>query len=431
MSVDYELNKVIHLAKIAVHSTKQQMNSKLYVEGGDKSPEKVKADLVENIGLINDFAESLKNIKQNAIPGDLEQVYLTTYEFIIKSYLSLIERVLQVLIGTPLISITDYESIERVLMLVNDIGKLSRTIVLDRAISDNTEFSLMTRIEELKLKFDSEFNSSITKEALANSLYKVDSEINKVKKSLNDKLNEIVKEYSSGREQLIDSAEQYKSDFLSFKELMEIEVKEYKNKISNLYVEVESKDTKVQEVLTSAEACLQIVRGILKETSQAGMAGAFQERRNSLKTPMIIWFIAFFVCLCGLTFIGVVFVMSAFSSEIKTAVELVSKIAITFPLVWGAWFSAKQYSHVSQLREDYAYKVAVAMTYHGYKDEAADVNNEMSGKLLDSIIAQFSDNPVRLYKNNDSVSVVEAMLKNDKFSDIINSAKNGVSGSAK
>lgn len=71
------------------------------------------------------------------------------------------------------------------------------------------------------------------------------------------------------------------------------------------------------------------------------------------------------------------------------------------------------------------------MTYHGYKSETADVNEEMSGKLLESIIAQFSDNPVRLYKNDNSNSVIESILKNDKLSDIINSAKNGVSGSAK
>ena len=71
------------------------------------------------------------------------------------------------------------------------------------------------------------------------------------------------------------------------------------------------------------------------------------------------------------------------------------------------------------------------MTYHGYKDEAGLVDEKMSGKLLDSMISQFSENPVRLYQNNNSASVFEAMLKNDKFSDIINSAKSGVSGSAK
>ncbi len=118
------------------------------------------------------------------------------------------------------------------------------------------------------------------------------------------------------------------------------------------------------------------------------------------------------------------FVLST-NSEVKSTAEVISRLAITLPFIWGAWFSAKQYNHISQLREDYAYKVAVAMTYHGYKNEAQEINSTMNEKLLESIVAQFSENPVRLYRNDNVASVFEAVIKNNKMSEVITAIKGG------
>lgn len=159
--------------------------------------------------------------------------------------------------------------------------------------------------------------------------------------------------------------------------------------------------------------------GILKLASQEGMASAFQKRHDDLKWPEIRWISLFTFSLVSLAVFGAWFVETVFSENGIGTAEIISRISISIPLVWLAWFSGKQFNHVTRLREDYAYKVAVAMAYHGYKDEAGQVDSEMSGKLLENIILHFADNPVRLYKNDHSASMIEAVLKNNKLAEVV------------
>lgn len=159
--------------------------------------------------------------------------------------------------------------------------------------------------------------------------------------------------------------------------------------------------------------------GILKLASQEGMASAFQKRHDDLKWPEIRWISLFTFALIALAVFGVWFVDTIFSEMGIGITEIISRISISIPLVWLAWFSGKQFNHVTRLREDYAYKVAVAMAYHGYKDEAGKVDSEMSGKLLENIIIHFADNPVRLYRNDNSVSIIESLIKNNKISEVV------------
>lgn len=159
--------------------------------------------------------------------------------------------------------------------------------------------------------------------------------------------------------------------------------------------------------------------GILKLASQEGMASAFQKRHDDLKWPEIRWISLFTFALIALAVFGVWFVETIFSEMGIGITEIISRISISIPLVWLAWFSGKQFNHVTRLREDYAYKVAVAMAYHGYKDEAGKVDSEMSGKLLENIIIHFADNPVRLYRNDNSVSIIESLIKNNKISEVV------------
>lgn len=165
--------------------------------------------------------------------------------------------------------------------------------------------------------------------------------------------------------------------------------------------------------------------GILKLASQEGMASAFQKRHDDLKWPEIRWISLFTFSLIALAVFGAWFVETVFSAKGIGIAEIISRISISIPLVWLAWFSGKQFNHVTRLREDYAYKVAVAMAYHGYKDEAGQIDSEMSGKLLENIILHFADNPVRLYKNDNSASMIEAVIKNNKLAEVVTAIRGG------
>ncbi|WP_421261147.1 hypothetical protein [Aeromonas jandaei] len=203
-----------------------------------------------------------------------------------------------------------------------------------------------------------------------------------------------------------------KSEMDGFTNEFRVVLDENTTKYSQLYKSMEG-------VLDDIKARGDEIEGIIKLTHQHGMASSFQKRHDDLKIPEERWVRLFVISLVALSILGWLFVEYVFSSKEINLVEAISRAVISIPLVWLGWFSAKQYNHISKLREDYAYKVAVAMAYHGYKEEAGKVDNEMSGKLLENIILHFADNPVRLYRNDNSASMIEAAIKNNKVAEIV------------
>lgn len=90
------------------------------------------------------------------------------------------------------------------------------------------------------------------------------------------------------------------------------------------------------------------------------------------------------------------------STEIKNSEQInwgafAARLLLTLPLVWAAWFCAKQYGYASRLEEDYAFKVVVARSYQGYKDEATAKNPELQARLLELTLTTFNENPLRIY----------------------------------
>ncbi len=166
------------------------------------------------------------------------------------------------------------------------------------------------------------------------------------------------------------------------------------------------------------------IDSILQMANQYGMASSFQKRVKELILPRAGWLGVFAASIALLVFISYHIILPEVNAIDKSSLLSVFKhLPITLPVVWGAWFSSKQYNQVSKLKEDYEYKYAVAMAYHGYKREAMELNSEMHAKLLESILGHFSENPVRLYSPSEPTTPVEALLKNDKLSDLIKSIK--------
>ncbi|MGS3179048.1 hypothetical protein ACB265_06320 [Aeromonas dhakensis] len=238
-------------------------------------------------------------------------------------------------------------------------------------------------------------------------------------KSLNDYFTNHEKVLSELKMDIRNALQKEKQNIYDKIKELDLSDSQYKNTFdknniaySKLLGEINEEAKKIKE--RGAE-----IEGIIQMANQHGMASSFKKRHDDLKWPEYRW-IALFACsLIALTILGGFFVEFVFSkNDIKLA-EIISRSVISIPLVWLAWFSAKQYNHINRLREDYAYKVAVAMAYHGYKDEAGKVDSEMSGKLLENIIIHFADNPVRLYRNDNSVSIIESLIKNNKISEVV------------
>lgn len=429
MNVEAKINYIVSLVEVTLSRNSEvirnRKNKSQNATDNDTSNGYL-VDLNENLMI---FSGELRKFNLNFSQILNGRILPNEISLLLTMYFQLIESLLHTLLVreggvSKKIIINSFSMLQKIIDVVNRFTDKN-------TLSSDVSERLIPAVIDLKGLLENDLQLLLAKDIKIENNSRIDAEIDRAKASLKQELNEISNQYSEGRAILMESVDEYKRAIDSLMKDTVSKLDEYRGDIERINSDSNSKNEQVKGLLVSVESCLAMAKSALEKSNQVGMAAAFQKRYKSLMTSMIVWFITFIVSLGGLLYVGFMFIDFAFSSELKTVVELISKAAISFPLIWGAWFSAKQYSHISQLREDYAYKVAVAMTYHGYKNEAAEVNDEMSGKLLSNIIAHFSENPVRLYQNNNSASVIEAMLKNDKLSDIINSAKNGISGSTK
>ncbi|WP_421349443.1 hypothetical protein [Aeromonas veronii] len=429
MNIGSDVDYINSLASVALSKISGDINNKAFNLTKGKNSDNSDGYFFGIHENLTEFCKKLNNFKTGLLQHQLNKKLPNEIELMLTLYFKLVDSLLNSLLSSD--DGVKFKHVVIILSFFDKVSEVVRRFVMDNTLTADVLDSLIPSIIEFRTLFNNNERTLMLNEIKIETSTKIDAELDKVSLSLKNQLNNISQQYSDNRTQLMASVDEYKNNIDLIVDDANKKISKYESEIQKISFDADQHKIKVEDVLTSAESCLAIANSVLEKSNQVGMAAAFQKRYKDLMTSMVVWFVTFFVSLAGLTYVGFIFIDSAFSSEIKTVVELVAKLAVSFPLVWGAWFAAKQYSHLSQLREDYAYKVAVAMTYHGYKNEAAEVNDEMSGKLLENIISQFSDNPVRLYKNNDSASVIEALLKNDKISDIINSAKNGVSNSAK
>ncbi|WP_155272091.1 hypothetical protein [Aeromonas hydrophila] len=266
--------------------------------------------------------------------------------------------------------------------------------------------------------------SSLLTKSLNSYFYEREEVINNlgksVRESLSSQLDDIRSQSSSLNalaKKVQDGYERERAESTSLiKELQQV-FDENKNKYSILFDDLENATNGIKDRGIEID-------NILQMANQQGMASSFQKRVKELFIPRMAWLGVFAITILALIIISYHIVIPGVTAIDGFNWEVLLKhIPMTLPVIWVAWFSSKQYTQMSKLKEDYEYKFAVAMAYHGYKREAMELNSEMHGKLLESILSHFSDNPIRLYSSNESTTPLEALIKNDKLSELIKSIK--------
>lgn len=175
--------------------------------------------------------------------------------------------------------------------------------------------------------------------------------------------------------------------------------------------------TLVEALELEAKNAQKSVRQALKDVRTEGLAKAFQNRSKELQAERRIWAIAFIGAISVLFFVAMVFTveLSVLNYE-ELTVNLLKRLGTIAPAVWFGWYAARQLGRISHVQEDYEFKVATALAYQSYRDEiGALANDALKEKFAAVVMGNFGDNPVRLYestKHDDSVSPLEAMLKN-------------------
>lgn len=194
---------------------------------------------------------------------------------------------------------------------------------------------------------------------------------------------------------------------------------------TNLKDELERNKTAQEQLFQEFENYRKQVSVILGDSNRAGMAGSFVSRKNELKDSIKLWqrvFVGAIVCLIAIA----VFLISP-SLATKHWDELLFRLPLSAPIIWLAWFAAKQYGYNIRLSEDYAYKAASAMAFEGFKRETTD-EVDMRTKLLKTAIKNFGDNPIRIFdgKNNHASPVQELLQHLNKKGQLMDLLKSFV-----
>lgn len=141
-------------------------------------------------------------------------------------------------------------------------------------------------------------------------------------------------------------------------------ITELTSDFGSLKTELETNKQDQQKLFTQFESYKKQVAEILSGANQAGMAGSFIARKNKLGWAMAGWAFIFVISLAYLVWSGSDALALA-KTDKDLLVSLLNGLPVVAPVVWLAWFAAKQYGYASRLSEDYAYKAASAMAFEG------------------------------------------------------------------
>lgn len=154
------------------------------------------------------------------------------------------------------------------------------------------------------------------------------------------------------------------------------------------------------------------ISGLLENANKVGLARSFSQKRKELTWTWRGWAIAFLLGIGGLLWFGLAELLPLLkSSTAPDPVAVLVRFLVASPLIWFAWFAARQYGHVLRVSEDYAFKEAAAMAFAGYRNEMSG-DQDMLKLLQESAIRNFGANPAdMLLKRADAASPLHDALE--------------------
>jgi len=149
---------------------------------------------------------------------------------------------------------------------------------------------------------------------------------------------------------------------------------------------------------------------ILRNATQAGLAGAYKMERDRLSKEQSRYAIAFYSGVLLIILYAAIFIVPIFSHILdrggdtqskvgESALLLLVRIAILAPAVWALIFTNKRHANLETLQMDYAAKAATALAYSGYRDEM-EQDVQLANKLKNGLVIRFLEHPERLLHRN-------------------------------
>jgi hypothetical protein len=177
---------------------------------------------------------------------------------------------------------------------------------------------------------------------------------------------------------------------------------------------IDRADGQIVAVLKKSE---QALRG----ATSAGLANAFQKRRQSLSVAGTIWVVGLIFALCIALAVGwnrVAALKEVLNGDKSAAViaanSLLALCGVGAP-IWFAWLATRQIGSTFKLAEDYAFKASVAQAYEGYRAEAVEIDPALQARLFASALDRIEEAPIRLLDQHSHNSPLAELLNNPQL----------------
>lgn len=155
---------------------------------------------------------------------------------------------------------------------------------------------------------------------------------------------------------------------------------------------------------------LKTIIGLLPGATSAGLAHAFDERRQTFLRPHGMWqgvFVVSVILIVALTATGLWHVIR--SASAPTYDELIrlwlSRLPVAGALVWLAMYASREAALAKRLEEDYGYKSAIASCFEGFQRQMSEVQHAASANsplstLCDNTLKTIATPPGRIYERH-------------------------------
>lgn len=190
-----------------------------------------------------------------------------------------------------------------------------------------------------------------------------------------------------------------KTGFASTSEAIGALSRKFQSQSEELDKNLAASEKSRQNIESLEKSCVSLenrIKEILGDSNRVGMGASFKARKDDLKWPHFIWGGVFLMSLVGLLFFSFFNVLPELKSHNVQWLALLAKSLFTFPLIWSAWFAARQYGQLSKVREDYAFKEAMAMAFEGHRQATREIDQDLAISLLQCCIGNMASNPIRL-----------------------------------
>ena len=271
-----------------------------------------------------------------------------------------------------------------------------------KLLIDDEEESLSTQIVNAKKNIDEDTEKA--KELLTETSSKID-ELNKFYVQIFGSLNdEGVRE--GGLKQEIETRVEQLDTYRKVQE------KKFVEMIQNKKLAL---DTYEKEQEEKYEKLFLKIESLLPGATSAGLAKAYQDRKQEYSKTIIWWNTVFLVLMTTMFFVAF-FHLKEFTTLEDTLKHLLNYAPIYIPVIWLAIYASKRRSESRALEEEYAHKEALAKSYSSYKLQIEEIGGDDKGlieKLLDKTIDTVSDNPSKVLdrKHGDNSPIIDLAEK--------------------